>query len=145
MSSYESVFKISTTNIKPKDSYMTLRNFYNKYKKCDSFTFSKKSCEVLNYLKQDRYLLQVTDGISCESCFFNIIKDKTGYYIYDNKEIRHFHKKENALKYKLSKHFLSKFKYDKSIEYYCFVNNDTKLDKYDYIQYSFENCGRIKI
>ena len=147
MSNYESIFKTITIKLKPKDSYMTLRNFYNKYKRCDNFTFLKKSCEVLYNLKQDQYLLQVTDGFSCESCFFNIINDKTGFYIYDNKEIKHFHKKENALKYKLSKYFLSlpRFKYDKSIEYYCFNNNNTKLDKYDYIQNSFENCRRIII
>lgn len=145
MSNYELSYKFLTIRLKPKDSYSTLRSFTNKYKRCDNYTFLKRSCEVLKELKQERYLLQMNDGVSYESCFFNIVSDSTGYYIYDKNEIRHFRKKENALKYKLSKCFLQKFDYANSIEYFCFNYDIPEKSKEDFINNSFLYGRRILI
>ena len=145
MCNYESSLKILTTKLKLKDSYLQIRNFCNKNKKQDNFIFLQKSYESMYNLSQETFLLQLNDGISYETYFFNIVSDKSGYYIYDKNEIRHFRKKENALKYKLSKLYLKNFKYSNSIEYFCFNCNIINKDKYESANDAFMYNRRIYI
>lgn len=146
MFGYESLYRPMTVKLKPKDSYSTIKKFHNKYKKYNNFIFLTKSYEDLYNLHQDRYLLQLSDGISYESFMFNIVKDNYGYCIYDNKEIRRFRNKNNALKYKISKSFLKTFdKYTNSVEVFCFKYNGTEHDEIEFINNSYYNGRRVKI
>ena len=75
MCNYESSLKILTTKLKLKDSYLQIRNFCNKNKKQDNFIFLQKSYESMYNLSQETFLLQLNDGISYETYFFNIVSD----------------------------------------------------------------------
>lgn len=145
MFDYESLYDPMTLKLKPKDSYSTIKKFHNKYKKYNNFIFLSRSFESLSYIHQDRYLLQLSDGFSCESFMFNIVKDKCGFFIYDNKEIRKFRNERNALKYKLSKLYLKTYRNAKSIEFFCFKYNGNERDEYEYINNSYLQGRRIKI
>lgn len=146
MFGYESLYRTITTKLRPKDSYSTIKTFHNKYKKYKNFIFLSKSYEDLYNLYQDRYLLQISDGFSCESFMFNIIRDRCGFIIYDNREIRRFKNKDNAIKYKISKSFLKSYdKYTKSIEYYCFNYNGKEKDEIEYINNAYDNGRRVTL
>ena len=139
MFGYESLYRPMTVKLKPKDSYSTIKKFHNKYKKYNNFIFLSKSYEELTNLHQERYLLQMSDGISYESFMFNIIKDNYGYCIYDNKEIRRFRNK-------ISKSFLKSFdQYTNSVEVFCFKYNGIEHDEQEFINNSYYRGRRVKI
>ena len=144
------IFSFESYEFTPKYAYSTIKDFTNKHKNQNSFDKLKDSMLSLEHIKQDSYVLQIDSGNwdrSVESYFFSIYSDKSGYYLRtDDNKIKHFHNKENALKYNLAKIMVNKYSCEK-IRYFCYEFNemDESLESYDYINYAYDYGRRIII
>lgn len=144
MNDYISLFDIKSIKYHPKNSLSIIKQI-NKFSS-DSFENLKYSSTKYSHLNQDSYMLQISNGYSIETFIFSIYSDTSGYYLRDTR-IRHFHNKENALKYKLAKSYENYFCDYKSVEYQCYkLNNvDNIYDSYDYVNESYKHGKRIYI
>ena len=137
------LFICNTIKMKPKNIASILKQFYYNNKKSNNFDFIKKSIEKLNYIDYKNFVLQIEDGYSVESYLFSIYKDKTGFYLFDNKKLRHFHSYENTLKYQLSKIYLDNYS-SESINYYCFqYNYNNEESENEYVNNAYIKGTRI--
>jgi hypothetical protein len=143
MNDYISLFDIKSIKYHPKNSLSIIKEI-NRFSN-NSFENLKYSSTKYSHLDQDSYMLQISNGHSIETFIFSIYGDSSGYYLRDTK-IRHFHNKENALKYKLAKSYENYFD-DESVEYLCYKLNkvDDVYDTYDYINESYRHGNRIYI
>jgi hypothetical protein len=129
--------------MKPKNITSILKQFYYNNRKSNNFDIIKKSIENLNYLDYKNYVLQIQDGYSVESYLFSIYKDKTGFYLFDNKKLKHFHSYENCLKYQMSKIYLDNYS-SESINYYCFqYNYNNEGSENEYVNNAYIKGTRI--
>ena len=141
----KSLFICNTTKLKPKNIANILKQFYYKYRNNNDFHIIQKSVENINYLTHKNFVLQIQDDYSVESFLFTIYKDKTGFYLVDNKKFKHFHSYENCLKYQLSKIYLDNYS-SESINYYCFnyeYNNEES--EIEYVNNAYIKGKRIVI
>lgn len=136
MSGYNSLFDMKSIKYRPKNSLSIIKQI-NRFS-TDSFENLKHSLSKYTHLDQKSFMLQMFNGKSVETFIFSIYSDPSGYFIRD-RNIKHFHNIENALKYKLAKSYEQYFKEDRSVEYQCYMLNniDSVNDKYDYVNKAY--------
>lgn len=144
MSGYSSLFDMKSIKYRPKNSLSIIKQI-NRFS-TDSFENLKYSLSEYSHLDQKSFMLQVSNGKSVETFIFSIYNDLSGYFIRD-KNIRHFHNIENALKYKLAKSYEQYFNENGKVEYQCYTLNniDNVNDKYDYVNKAYRYGQRVYI
>lgn len=137
----DSLFDCKTYKFKPKHSLNYIQQFRKNKKYKSSFQMMKRSTEELSFLQPENYVLQFMINRSVETFVFSIFKDKDSYFLTDKQSILRFHKKENALKYKIGKIYNKNYMSNERLDYFCYqfdrINKDDTLMDFINNAYSF--------
>ena len=94
------IFSMSQ-KFQPKNAFNNIYRFNKETRHLSEYEKIVKGFEQLHHIKQRHFVLEFYDNNtkSLESYCFSLYKDNEGYYTIYNNHIKHFHNKNNAIKY----------------------------------------------
>lgn len=133
----------------PKNAFNDIYRFNKETRHLSEYEKIVKGFEQLHHIKQRHFILELYDNNtkSLESYCFSLYKDDNGYYTIYNNRIKHFHNKNNAIKYQCAKHMINNNLSSEKLTYMCLENSRIRSNESfnEFINRSYERKHRIFI